>query len=146
MRIDLFGNVIVEEPPEDNKPKKPSPFEYIKEFGDKRRTLDGEGYNAWLINTALSMRKDTVFYATEMDKYHHLPNEMQRDFYFHALKKGNYHAKWAKSSKDQAIPIISDYYKCSIRTAKEYLRVLSEEQLQRIIDIEATERGGSKRV
>lgn len=146
MKLDLFGNVLVEEPEAEIKIKKPSPFEYVAEFGSKNRVPDASGYNAWLVNAALSMRKDTVHQAAEMTKYFHLPDAMQRDFYFYGLRKGNYHAKWAKAEKDTLAPIIASYYNVSMRVAKEYLRVLTDAQVARIVDIVENEKGGKKRV
>lgn len=150
MKLDLFGSVIVEAPEELTTPKaaKRSPFEFIKAFGDKRALPDLQGYNAWLINSAMSMRKDTVFYANEMNKYYNLTDQMQHDFYLNGLpgKGKNYHAKYAKASKDQAIPMISDYFKVSQRVARDYLRVLTDEQIQKIVDITSAQEGGKKKI
>lgn len=142
LKVDLFGNVIVDEPEVEVKLKKPSPFEYVKEFGDKRRLPGMDGYNAWLINNALSMRKDLVHFANEMNRYHHLPDTVQREFYYHAIKKGTYHAKYAKATKDEQLPIIARYFNCSMGRAKDYARVLTDEQCRTIVETVEAERGG----
>ena len=145
MNLDLFGNVIVETEEEvESKIPKASPFAFLKEISDKVRLPGIDGYNAWIINNTLSMRKDNVFYANEMNKYSHLAPEVQREFYYHAIRKGNYHAKYAKAGKEEFAPAIAEYFKCSPNKVKEYLRYLTPEQIQIVVDKVEHAKGGKR--
>lgn len=145
MNLDLFGNVVIETQEEaPAKAPKQSPFAFLKEFADKVRVSSGEGYNAWIINNTLSMRKDNVFYANEMNKYHHLADELQRDFYYYAIRKGNYHAKYAKGIKEEHADAIREYYKCSPNKVKEYLRYLTPEQIAIVVEKVDRAKGGKR--
>ena len=143
MQVDLFGNLIVEEPEYSLKINKKNPFDYTKDIGDKTYPDDFSGYNAWLTNSSFSQRNDTVFHANEINKYHRLGNKEQFDFYYYSLPKKKYFAKWAKASKIEHIDSICAYYDCSEREAMSYIKVLKEDQLTQIIQWFDQSKGGS---
>ena len=132
MNIDLFGNIIQEEEELVVKPSKPSPFSYTDNIAKKKYPTDLSGYSPFLFNLQLSQREDLVIYANEMNKFHNLPEHAQFDFYFHALPKKNLFAKWSKASKSKNWEYISEYFECSMRVAKEYDRVLNNDQIKAI--------------
>lgn len=142
VNIDLFGNIIHEIDDEIVKPKTASPFDFIKKFSDKKYPESVEGYNPWIINTALSMRKDSVIYANEMNRYAALSDLEQHDFFFHGLPKRNYFAKYAKASKDDNIKIICEFYKVSEVVAKQYSKVLSDSQVKELESLIMSRKGG----
>ena len=142
MEIDLFGNIIMEEPEYDVKPTKKNPFDYTKDIGDKTYPDDFSGYNEWLTNSSFSQRKDTVLYANEMNKYYELTPKAQFDFYYHALPKKKYFAKWAKAVKSDYTDAIMWYFEVSYKVAKQYERVLKKEQMQSITDKYNKRKGG----
>ena len=96
MQIDLFGNVIKNNDEEELKVHKPSPFDFIKSISNKNFKEDLHGYVKYVINLGFSMRSDTIHYANEMNKYDNVSDEEQYAFYFHAMPKKNYFAKWLK--------------------------------------------------
>jgi len=142
VKIDLFGNVIVEEIEEVVKPKKRSPFDYINDISKKIYNEDLEGYNEWIINSAFSMRKDTAIYANEMNKYPELSAKAQYDFYYHGMPKRNYFAKWAKNQKDDDVELIKSYYKVSESVAKQYMKILNAGQIAEIRSVVESQKGG----
>lgn len=132
MRIDLFGNVIAEEIEQEVKVKKPSPFDFIGHIAKKTRPESLEHYNPYITNLGYSQHKDTIFYANEMNKYHALAPEAQFDFYYSSLPKKNYFGKWSKAADEKDLPCVMCYYNVSKKVAREYLRALSEPQLEKI--------------
>lgn len=142
MQVDLFGNLIVEEIVETPKIAKKNPFDYIKYIGDKKYPDDFSGYNAWLTNAGFSQRKDTIFYANEINKYHQLGDREQFDFYYHSLAKKQYFAKWAKGVKSDNTDAIMAYYNVGNHEAIEYEKVLKKEQIESIKDWYSTREGG----
>jgi len=145
MKIDLFGNIIPEVSEEDVKVKKISPFEYTNAIGMKAYPSDLSGYNAFLTNLSFSQRNDTIFFANEMNKYHSLPDEAQFDFYYYALPKKKYFAKWAKAIPEDSLEHVADYYNVSKKVAREYLRVLSDDQIKQIIKWSNNKTGGKNK-
>jgi hypothetical protein len=145
VKIDLFGNVILEESEEIVKPNKRSPFDYVNDFSKKAYNEDLEGYNKWIINTALSMRKDTVIYANEMNKYADVSEKAQYDFYFYGMPKRNYFAKWAKNKTSDDLELIKSYYKVSEPIAKQYLQILNDDQISQIRSKVDAQQGGLRK-
>lgn len=142
MKVDLFGNVIVEEPEYVATVTKKSPFDYTKDIGDKTYPDDFKDYNPWLTNSSFSQRKDTVFFANEMNKYYELGHREQFDFYFYALPKKKYFAKWAKAVKSDYTESIMWYFDVSYKVAKQYEKVLKKEQMDTIKDKYNNRKGG----
>ena len=132
VKIDLFGNAIQEYIEDIQQPKKKSPFDFIKNIGSKKNSEDLEGYNKWIINAAFSMRKDTVVYANEMNQYPELSEQEQHDFYFHGLPKRSYFAKWAKATKIEKLAVIMEFYEVSEKVAKDYLKILTAQQVSEL--------------
>ena len=141
MEIDLFGSVIVQEEEAPKKPKKKSPFDYIKNISKNEYPTTMEGYSSWIVNSSLSMRKDTVFYANEINKYHHLPDQMQFDFYYHSLGGNNLFAKWLKAPQVDT-ESIKVYYDVSNRVAEMYSRVINDNQKKQIQSWYENRKGG----
>ena len=140
MEVDLFGNVLVkEDKPEKVKPR--SPFDFIKDIGNKDYPNNMEGYVPWIVNNSLSMRKDTVFHSNEMNKYHFLSDREQFDFYFYSLGGRNLFAKYLKASKKD-LKAIQEYYGVSSRVAETYQKVLTDEQVNAIQSWYDNSKGG----
>lgn len=132
-RIDLFGKPIIEKQEEvDIKPTKISPFDYIKSITKKTSKVDTRDYNAYIVNLGLSQDNTDVIYANEMNKYHNIPNEAQYAFLYNATPKNRRFNKWAKATKMDYLQAVKEYYKISDDKAKEYIRILTNEQLTKI--------------
>jgi hypothetical protein len=80
-----------------------------------------------------------------MNKYHSLPDEAQFDFYYYALAKKKYFAKWAKATPEDALEHVASYYGVSKKVAREYLRVLSEDQIDIIVKWNENKQGGKNK-
>lgn len=89
-------------------------------------------YNPYLVNRGLSYFQDTVLYCNEMNLRHHMDRKLQFDFLLNSIRKNKRFSKWHKAEVDEDTQLISDYYKCNIRKAKEIQSILSTDQLREL--------------
>jgi hypothetical protein len=75
---------------------------------------------------------DTLLYANEMNKYHALDKKLQYDFYFYAIPAKKRWSPWAKKEELDNFDIVKEYYKCGNQKAKEYLKVLTSDQIEQL--------------
>jgi|TARA_B110000495_G_C22659707_1_gene390590 hypothetical protein len=111
-----------------------NPFELIKSISSsKKDILDNEKeYNAFMVNRGLSYFPDTVIYANEMNKFHHLDGKLQYHFLINIVRKRNRFSKWNKSIDDENINAIKTYYGYSNEKARDVLPLLSNDNLNTI--------------
>lgn len=121
-------------------------FDYVNEIlrGKKNLIVDDEtekGYVPFLVNRALSYHYDTVLYANEMNRRHQLDKKLQNDFFINTVRsKKRSIVKWAKTNKDENMQYIKKAYGLSDAKALDALRLLSQEQIQKLK--EKTDTGG----
>lgn len=89
-------------------------------------------YNPFIVNRGLSYFADTVLYCNEINARHHMDKKLQFDFLIHSIRKNKRFSKWHKAEVDEDTQLISDYYKCNIRKAKEIQSILSTDQLRQL--------------
>lgn len=142
MNIDLFGNLIVEQEVVETKVSKPSPFSFTNNVATKKYPDSLEGYSPWLFNVSYSQRPETVFHANEMNKYSFLSEKAQFDFYYYSLPKKNFFSKWAKADKVEHTDAVCSYYGCSEKEANQYLKVLTNDQLRKVVEWANNSKGG----
>ena len=76
-----------------------NPFEFIKSINETKKDImvddvSEKGYNPFIINRNFSHFNDTVLYANEMNRYHHLDHRLQFDFFINIIKKKKRWSKW----------------------------------------------------
>ncbi len=69
-----------------------TPFTFLNEinYGKKDIMIDDiteKLYNSFMVNRGLSYFRDTVIYANEMNKHHHLDSRLQFDFLINIIRK-----------------------------------------------------------
>ena len=111
-----------------------NPFELIKSISStKKDILENEkDYNAFMVNRGLSYFPDTVIYANEMNRFHHLDSRLQYQFLINTIRKRNRFSKWNKSIESENINAIKQYYGYSNEKARDVLPLLSNEILKTI--------------
>jgi len=111
-----------------------SPFEFIKSISSSKKDImeNEKDYNAFMINRGLSYFPDTVIYANEMNKFHHLDSRLQYSFLINIVRKRNRFSKWNKSIESENINAIKRYYGYSNEKARDVLPLLSNENLNTI--------------
>lgn len=118
-------------------------FDYVKAINKKTPVDNFDDYQPFLTNHALSAYPDVVLFSSEMNQYPTLPNQMQFDFYYHAVRKGYRFEPWLKKNKNETldnINLLINYYQFSASKAKAALDILSDEQLEFIR--KRTDKGG----
>jgi hypothetical protein len=109
-----------------------NPFALISSISNtKLDILENEkDYNAFMVNRGLSYFPDTVIYANEMNKFHHLDSRLQYTFLINIIRKRNRFSKWNKSDESEDINAIKEYYGYSNEKARDVLPLLSNENLK----------------
>lgn len=113
-------------------------FDYLKKLTEKTGPSESSEdfereYSPFMINRFFSCDRQLVFLANEMNKSN-ITKRMHFGFMNVIIPKGKRYIKYdaKKTAKDQAILNIMEYYKCSSETAKSYLKLLDEPELQEI--------------
>tara|TARA_B100000035_G_C21007902_1_gene558192 strand:- start:528 stop:788 length:261 start_codon:yes stop_codon:yes gene_type:complete len=75
---------------------------------------------------------DAVLYANEMNRLHHLDNDVQYSFYLNSLRKKRRFSPWQKKEQVEDLALIKDYFKYSDEKARDALRILTKDQIELI--------------
>ena len=67
-----------------------------------------------------------------MNKYHHLDNRLQFDFFINIIRKKKRFTKWIKPQEIENLELIKEYYGYSNAKAKSVLSLLNNEQLEQL--------------
>jgi hypothetical protein len=119
--MDLFKEVL------------PSLLQYKKSI----ITSDNEKeYEPYIVNRALSQHNDCLLYVNEMNRYSGLDKKMQYDYYINTfVAKKRPFQKWYKASESKDIQVIKEYFGYSSEKAKDALRILTPEQINKIKEV-----------
>jgi hypothetical protein len=115
-----------------------SPFDYVNQIlqGKKQLIVDDvteSEYIPFLVNRSLSYHIDCVSYANEMNRRSFIDKKLQNDFLLNTIRsKKRPFVKWAKSDKSEDIQCIKTVYGFSDTKALEALRLLTDEQIQKL--------------
>ena len=121
-----------------------SPFALISSISNtKIDILENEkDYTAFMVNRGLSYFPDTVIYANEMNKYHHLDSRLQFSFLINIVRKRKRFSKWVKPELENDLESVKRYYGYSNEKARQVLSLLSPSQIKLIK--EKVNKGGRK--
>jgi len=118
-----------------------TPFDFIKSASETKVNLIADSYNpeyiekqynAYMVNKGFSYFPDTILHANEMNRLYDIPNNAQYIYYMDVLRKRKRFSKWNKLSKNVDLDVIQEYYQCNRNVAKQYLKVLTSENLETI--------------
>jgi hypothetical protein len=115
-----------------------NPFDYATAILQNKKQLivddiTEKEYNPFLINRALSQHKDCVVFANEMNSRHYLEKKLQFDFLLNTVRSMKRPvAKWAKAEKNDDLECIKLAYGLSDSKARDALRLLSKEEIQKL--------------
>lgn len=124
-------------------------FDYVNEIlqGKKNLIVDEEtekAYSPYVVNRALAQHQDCVALANMMNERPHIDNKMQFLFLINTVRsKKRPFNKWAKAEKIEDIECVKTFYGYSDIKAREALRILDEEQIQKLK--EKTDIGGIRK-
>jgi len=89
-------------------------------------------YPPFIVNKCLAGHLDTVLFANEMNKYHHLDKDMQYSFLLNSLRKRKRFSPWFRKDKIEDLECVKTYYGYSNEKAQQALKILTPEQLNYI--------------
>ena len=109
-------------------------FDYLNSINYSKKDImvddiAEDEYNPFMVNRGLSYFQDTILYANEMNKYHHLENRLQFDFLINIVRKRKRFSKWGKNTDPDALSVVKEYYGYSTEKARQVLSLLSDEQI-----------------
>lgn len=116
-----------------------NPFDYSNNISQSNEDIwtddsDTE-YNPFMVNRALSQFYDTCMFAQEMNASFGLTNRMQYDFLRHSVQpKKKRFAKWHKPEKDAQISAMCQVFGISLDVARQYVSLISKEELKLIME------------
>jgi len=98
-----------------------------------RDELDEKDYNAFMVNRALSLHQDCLFFANEMNGLYHLPKKAQYEYLLKSIRarKRNF-VPWPKKQNNEDIKLVMRHFGYSQTKALQALNILTEEQLSSI--------------
>jgi hypothetical protein len=70
--------------------------------------------------------------ANEMNRYHHIDNRLQFDFFINIIRKKKRFSKWAKPEKLNDVEVIKEYYGYSNEKARQASKLLSSDQIDEL--------------
>ena len=114
-----------------------SPFDFLNAINYSKKDvmvddIAEKEYNAFIINKGLSWFADTVIYANEMNRNHHLDGRLQFDFLINIIRKKNRFSKWMKPQEIENLELIKEYYGYSNEKAKSVLTLLSNADIEEL--------------
>jgi len=114
----------------------------------KQIEIDGD-YSQWRTNSVLCNHRDLIYFVNEVNVNHNITDRMHYDYLYNSIRKQKrwYKAetkeeKKAREKKEELITLVSQYYKYNVVRAKEVLKVLTPEQIEKIK--KGKEKGGVK--
>lgn len=140
--FDYFGLGKPEEPEEFNLSElkeENMTFKFVEAASKSKKDLikDAEipedmekKYNPYITNRAFSFYLDTILHANEMNGKHWLFKDAQFRYYLGALRPKWRQSEWFKAKKDTDLDNIQQVFQCNRTVAKQYMSILSEENLQ----------------
>ena len=114
-----------------------NPFEYLNAINYSKQDImhddiGEKSYNSFMINRSLSYFQDTVFFANEMNRHHHLDKKLQFHFLINIVRKRKRFSKWNKPELVSDIDVVKEYYGYSNEKARQALTLLSPSQIEEI--------------
>jgi len=114
-----------------------NPFEYLNAINDTKKDImvddiAEKGYSSFMVNRGLSYFNDTVLFANEMNRNHHLDNRLQFDFLINIIRKRKRFSKWMKPEVVSDVEVVKEYYGYSNEKARQALTLLTPEQINEI--------------
>ena len=113
-------------------------FSFVKAINQSKENLIASHpeseriYDSFVVNRSLSYFNDTVMYANEMNKNHHIDPVLQNAFFLNTVRKRKRFSKWMKPSELEDLDVVKEYYGYSTEKAREALTLLSNSQINEL--------------
>lgn len=142
-----------EEPPEEQislKSEKVTPFTFITAVSETKKDIIKENpdiekdYNAYIVNKGFSYFPDSVLFANELNLHAGIPAISQYYYYMASLRKRKRFSKWHKLEKNEDLELVQRVYNVRAEVGKQYLKILSKEDLDVLRKLTETGENKSK--
>ena len=70
--------------------------------------------------------------ANEMNRYHHIDNRLQFDFFINIVRKKKRFSKWNKPEIVSDVEVVKQYYGYSNEKSRQVLSLLTSEQIDEL--------------
>ena len=121
-----------------------NPFDYVDSIlsAKKPNLLRGDevddgkirSYPKRVVNKALSYNPATILHAAAINLYPDLDNRATYEFLLNSIRPGKKaFVKWSKKEDDEIIDCIAEVYKCNRQIAKQYRKLMSDDQVQEVM-------------
>lgn len=112
-------------------------YDFLKDISSKKSYIyDDEtkrDYTPYMINRFLSMERNTVLYAQEMNFRHQLDKDMHYEYLMAAIRPMYRHFKYQKADKiHDDIMMLAEYYNVNVSRAREMFKILTLDQMVEI--------------
>lgn len=121
--------------------EKLNPFDFVKSIQSTKKNIIRESTNPelaeknylpFITNKALSFHMDSIFYANDMNIHNKINNIYQYEYYLHSIRSMKRPHIWLKHEEDSKINLIKEYYKVNDEKAMDYLKILTDNDLNEI--------------
>ena len=114
-----------------------NPFQYLNAINTTKQDIMTDdiaekNYNPFMINRGLSYFHDTVLMANEMNRWHHIDNRLQFDFFINIIRKRKRFSKWLKPETVSDVEVVKEYYGYSNEKARQALTLLTSDQINEL--------------
>ena len=114
-----------------------NPFQYLNAINDTKQDLmvddiAEKSYNSFMVNRGLSYFKDTVLFANEMNRHHHLDSRLQFDFLINIIRKRKRFSKWIKPDTLSDVEVVKEYYGYNNEKSRQALSLLTSEHINEL--------------
>lgn len=110
---------------------------YNKVSWDSLSELDKKSWSTFMINRFLSMNEDYLELVNEIQRFYNLKPKEVYNLYCSLIPREKKYTPYIKSNKKEYsdnIKHVAHYYEISEREAGEYVKMLSEEKIQLILN------------
>lgn len=112
----------------------------MKSINKKDYQYDLSGYVPFLTNRAFAGFIDTVLFAEQMNQSHRLDPQLQYDFYYYGIRKGNRFDPIPKPVEPEYLDVVMAFYNYSRQKALEVMHLLSKQDILNMV--KSMDKGG----
>jgi len=98
----------------------------------ERDEREEKSYAPFVVNRCLSYFPDTIFLVNNMNAIPTVDKRMHYEYLLHSVRKRKRFSKWLKKENDPRLAWIKEYYGVSDQVAREYLSLLTDEQIETV--------------
>lgn len=95
-------------------------------------------YDSYMINRFISMCEVYLPFVNEINKHDNIPKENHFQYYLNILPQRKQYFNYIKKNKEinsNDLKVVAHYFEIGIKEAEKYIKIMSNEDLQEILNI-----------